>query len=85
MAQRLFFKEKSLYWPPSGGSPGEKSRLHTLRVSEYPKCQQNLNININKINGVHVTPFCFGLLPKTPSGLARKNTIMVFLGFFKGV
>lgn len=63
MAQRVFLesflRKKSLYWPPSGGSPGDKSRLNTLRVSEYPKCLQNLNIDINKSNGVHVTPFCF--------------------------
>lgn len=58
MAQRLFFKDKSLFRPPSsGGGPGEKSRLHTLRVSANPKCLKNLNINMK--NGVSMTPFLF--------------------------
>lgn len=53
-----FLREKSLYWPPSGGSPGDKSRLNTLRVSANPKCQKNLNI-VTNIKGVVSTPFLF--------------------------
>lgn len=59
MVQRRFLEKKSIFWPPSGGSPGNKSRLTALCVSEYPKCLKNLNIDLNYKNGVHSTPFLF--------------------------
>jgi len=63
MAQRWFIKENSLYGPPSGGSPGEKSRNNTLRVSELPQCEQKLNQENKNKNGVLVAPFLFSANP----------------------
>ena len=68
-----FLKEKSLYWPPSGGSPGDKSRLNTLRVSTNPKCQQNLNM-VTTIKGVSSTPFLFLTPAVNPLGAHGKKS-----------
>ncbi len=69
MNQR-FYKDMSLYWPPSKGSPGEKSRLNALRVSGNSKCQQNLNSEMK--NGVLLTPF---LVEHTPGSLSMCGVV----------
>lgn len=56
MALRFVLKEKPLFRPPSWGeSPQAELRSDTTRVSQNPKCLQNLQLT----NGVQWAPFLF--------------------------